>query len=145
MHFKTGSGFVAATGGLLAVAAGGVALAQGAAQLPYVDARATDIGSCRAPTSHAGTSEVLTCSCPAAANDPNASSAVWGTTIYTADSYICATARHAGVIDARGGQVTLQMLPGQASYAGTRRNGVETRSYGSYRASYRFVRYAPPE
>ncbi|MCB2066374.1 MAG: hypothetical protein KDE15_07010 [Erythrobacter sp.] len=138
------AGLAATTCALAAIAAG-AAMAQGQtgaqpqADLPYVEARPTDIGSCRAPTSHAGTDRVLTCTCPAAAGDPSASAAVWGTDVYTADSYICATARHAGVIGTGGGRVTLQMLPGQASYAGTSRNGVSTRSYGRYGASYRYV------
>lgn len=129
--------------GLVIVLGAGAAVAQGQATLPFVDAEPMDIGQCRAPTSHAGTSRVLTCSCPAAASDPNRSSAAWGTDIYTADSYICLTARHAGVIGNGGGQVTLQMLPGQSSYTGSKRNGETTRSYGNYRASYRYVTTSP--
>ena len=83
------------------------------------------------------TSKVLTCSCPA---EKYNSTSVWGTDFYTADSYICTTARHAGVITQDGGRVVLQMQPGLASYAGTKRNGITTRGYGKYRASYRYVR-----
>lgn len=129
--------FGAAAG--LVVAGAGAAFAQGQLSLPVVDAEPMDIGQCRAPTSHTGTDRVLTCACPAHATDPNYSGSVWGTDIYTADSYICTTARHAGVIGDAGGQVTLQMLPGQPSYTGTKRNGVTTKSYGRYRASYRYV------
>lgn len=124
---------------LLIVLGGTAALAQVHVQLPVVDAEPLDIGECRAPTSHAGTSRILTCSCPGRNSDRNWSGSVWGTDVYTADSYICATALHAGVIGGAGGQATLQMLPGQSRYAGTTRNGITTKSYGSYRASYRFV------
>ncbi|MBD3730059.1 MAG: hypothetical protein IE933_10170 [Sphingomonadales bacterium] len=127
-----------------AVAAAGAAVAQSQPTLPVVDAEPMDIGECRAPTSHAGTDRVLTCSCPARAGDANYSGSVWGSDVYTADSYICTTARHAGVIGDAGGQVTLQMLPGRSSYAGTRRNGVTTKSYGAYRASYRYVTTTQP-
>ncbi|MCP5396760.1 MAG: hypothetical protein H6918_08515 [Sphingomonadaceae bacterium] len=123
----------------LVIAGAGAALAQGQLSLPVVDGEPMDIGECRAPTSHAGTDRILTCGCPARASDPNSSGSVWGTDVYTADSYICTTARHAGVIGDAGGQVTLQMLPGQSSYSGTKRNGVTTKSYGRYRASYRYV------
>ncbi|MCB2087849.1 MAG: LCCL domain-containing protein [Sphingomonadaceae bacterium] len=125
--------------GLMIILGAGAAVAQSQATLPFVDAEPMDIGQCRAPTSHAGTSRVLTCSCPAAASDSSRSGSAWGTDIYTADSYICLTARHAGVIGSAGGQVTLQMLPGQSSYAGSKRNGETTRNYGRYRASYRYV------
>ncbi len=97
---------------------------------------AQDIGVCAAPTSWARTDKVLTCTCPA---NFNISTSLWGTDIYTADSYICSTALHASVLDRSGGRVTIEMLPGQNSYAGTKRNGVSTRSYGKYTASYRFV------
>lgn len=106
------------------------------ADLPAVTQQAQDIGICAAPTSWAKTNKVLTCTCPA---NFNISTSLWGTDIYTADSYICTTALHASVLDRSGGRVTIEMLPGQNSYAGTKRNGVSTRSYGKYTASYRFV------
>ncbi|MCA0910599.1 LCCL domain-containing protein [Qipengyuania gaetbuli] len=126
----------------LALMAAGTVTAQG--NLPQVDVTPRDIGVCKAPTSYQGTDEVLACYCPESANDPNHSSAVWGSDIYTADSYTCKAARHAGVIGNAGGHVILQMLPGQSSYRGSTRNGEQTRSYGRYRASYRFVETAPP-
>ncbi len=101
---------------------------------PMQDAQ--DIGMCAAPTSWAGTDMVLTCTCPA---NFDISPSLWGTDIYTADSYICSTALHASVLDRSGGRVTIEMLPGRNSYTGTKRNGVATRSYGEYDASYRFV------
>lgn len=132
-----GFGLLAGVAGASVLAAAGSTVTR--VELPFVDIEPRDIGSCRAPTSYAGTSDVLTCGCPPVANDPNVSNSAWGTDVYTADSYICTTARHAGVIGDNGGQVTLQMLPGRASYEGMRRNGVQTRSFGRYGASYRYV------
>lgn len=66
---------------------------------------------------------------------------VWGTVVYTDDSSVCTAAVHAGLISFRsGGVVTIQMRPGQGSYAGTTRNGVTTRSYGHWHGSFVFVR-----
>jgi hypothetical protein len=127
-----------ASGVLISLGATAV-FAQSQLALPVLNTEPMDIGECRAPTSYAGTAKVLTCSCPSAASDKNSSSAAWGTDVYTADSYICKTARHAGVIGTGGGQVTLQMLPGQSSYVGTTRNGETTKAYGKYSASYRYV------
>jgi hypothetical protein len=77
----------------------------------------------------------LTCICP---ETGTAASAVWGSGPYTADSGICTAALHAGVIDRRGGQVTLRPLPGQPRYVGSTRNGIQTMSYGDYGASFDF-------
>ena len=69
---------------------------------------------------------------------------VWGTDIYTDDSSICTAAVHAGRITfARGGTVTIEIRPAQSSYAGSTRNGVSTRSYGSWGGSYVIVGAIP--
>ncbi len=65
---------------------------------------------------------------------------VWGTDLYTDDSSICSAAVHAGVIGLGGGNVTIEIRPGAASYQGTRRNGVATNGYGGWSGSYVFVR-----
>ena len=66
---------------------------------------------------------------------------VWGSETYTDDSSVCTAAVHQGFITfAEGGVVTVEIMPGQLEYASEIRNGVETRSFGSYRGSYRFVR-----
>jgi hypothetical protein len=66
---------------------------------------------------------------------------VWGTDVYTDDSSICTAAVHAGVIDAAlGGDVTIEIRPGEASYAGTTRNSISTQPYGAWKGSYVFVR-----
>ena len=65
---------------------------------------------------------------------------VWGTDIYTDDSYIKMAAVHAGVIqNGQSKTVYIEMLPGQSSYQGTTRNGVSTHSYGPWGGSYKFV------
>jgi hypothetical protein len=62
---------------------------------------------------------------------------VWGSGPYTADSNICAAALHSGVIGAQGGQVRAVAEPGQQSYAGSVRNGVQTSNWGGYGSSFR--------
>lgn len=52
---------------------------------------------------------------------------VYGTDVYTDDSWICAAAIHAGAItDAAGGQVRVTIAAGQDVYVGSTRNGVTT-------------------
>ena len=62
---------------------------------------------------------------------------IWGTDIYTDDSPICVAAVHAGVISTTGGQITIEILPGQDSYMGSVRNRVTSQSYGTWPGSYR--------
>lgn len=65
---------------------------------------------------------------------------IWGTDVYTDDSAICAAAVHAGRITlANGGRVTIEIRPGASSYAGTDRNGVKSRNYGSWSGSFIFI------
>jgi hypothetical protein len=64
---------------------------------------------------------------------------IWGTTIYTDDSSICTAAVHMGLITlASGGEVTIEILDGQASYQGTEANGVTSNSWGSWARSFQF-------
>lgn len=66
---------------------------------------------------------------------------VWGTDIYTYDSSICSAAVHAGIITLKdGGQVTIQIRPGAASYIGSTRHDVVSRSYGEYSGSFIFMK-----
>lgn len=68
------------------------------------------------------------------------SSRLWGANVYTDDSSICTAAVHAGYIElASGGTVTIEIRPGQSSYAGVTRNGVVSRGYGSWSGSFVFV------
>ncbi len=71
---------------------------------------------------------------------------IYGTDDYTSDSPVCAAAMHAGAISDRGGEATVMLEPGRPAYRGTKRNGIQSRDWGAYRASYRFhgVPAAPP-
>jgi len=68
---------------------------------------------------------------------------VWGSDVYTDDSPVAAAAVHAGVLQpGEAGVVRVTILPGQASYEGSTRNGVTTSSYNSFGGSYRVERAA---
>jgi hypothetical protein len=88
-------------------------------------------------TAYAGTSTPLTCGCSARAAQAGS---VWGKDVYTADSSICRAALHAGVIGAGGGKVIVVSRPGQASYEGASRNGVDSSDWGQYDSSFSFSR-----
>ena len=79
----------------------------------------------------------FTFACPAGGP---ASSRVWGTDLYTDDSSICTAAVHAGAINVtRGGTVTIEIRPPADSYRGTQRNGIVSKTYGSYGGSFVIV------
>ena len=62
---------------------------------------------------------------------------VWGSDVYTDDSSVCTAGVHAGVITtAAGGKVTVEIAAGRSSYTASTRNGVTTRSYGSWGGSF---------
>jgi len=70
----------------------------------------------------------------------NTSGNIWGTDIYTDDSYINKTAVHAGVIlNGETKTVYIEMLPGQQSYTGTTRNTVVSANFAVWSGSYKFV------
>jgi len=69
--------------------------------------------------------------CPA-----GSASSIWGTDVYTSDSSVCTAAVHAGVIGWGGGPVMVVGLPGQGGYPASMRNGVASRSWGSWGASF---------
>jgi hypothetical protein len=56
---------------------------------------------------------------------------IYGTDIYTDDSWICGASIHAGAITDAGGQVRVTIAAGQATYVGSTRNGVETNDWNS--------------
>ena len=77
----------------------------------------------------------VTCTCAADA----VRGSVWGAGVYTTDSSICAAARHAGVLaNHAGGEVTVKPAPGCPSYASNTANGITTRDWGSFGASFYF-------
>jgi len=73
--------------------------------------------------------------CPAG----GAPGSVWGNNPYTSDTSICTAAVHAGLITlVSGGAVVLEVAAGRSSYGGNHRNGVTSRSYGSWGSSFFF-------
>lgn len=65
--------------------------------------------------------------CPAGKPVPESAT---GSGVYTDASSICAAAAHAGAIDAqRGGEVMIQILPGQNDYRGSTRNFIQSTTY----------------
>lgn len=66
-----------------------------------------------------------------------AAQTIWGTDIYTDDSAVCTAGVHVGVIDlVTAGTVTIEMRPGESSYAGSTRNDVISLNYGTWNSSY---------
>ena len=63
---------------------------------------------------------------------------VYGTEVYTSDTPVCAAAMHAGVMSARGGQVTVVVEPGRPAYRGSKRNGITSQDRGTHDGSFRF-------
>ncbi len=94
-------------------------------------AKAKSGGKC--PTNFKGQDGTLKCKC-----DGDEEGSVWGSSIYTTDSNICAAARHVGAIDEDGGKVTVKPAKGCAAYSGTNKNGVRSGSWGAYADSYYF-------
>ncbi len=67
-------------------------------------------------------------------------SSVWGTGVYTNDSSIGSAAVHMGLLTfEKGGEVTIEIRNGQASYEGSAQNGVSTSSYGEWGGSFVFI------
>ncbi len=71
------------------------------------------------------------------------SGSVWGTDVYTDDSHLATAAVHAGVLrEGEKGVVTVTILPGRASYEGSTRFGVTSKSYGAWSGSFQFEAHA---
>lgn len=67
-----------------------------------------------------------------------ASGSLWGTDVYTTDSTLGMAAVHCGLVQpGQTAVVRVTMLPGQAVYQGSTRNGVTSSGYGNYPVSYR--------
>ncbi len=91
-------------------------------------------GAC---TTLASGQDRITCSCAAGGSTVGG---VWGSGPYTADSNICAAARHAGVIGPDGGTVTALRGPGVPAYHGNLANGVTSSDWESFNSSLIFDR-----
>ncbi|XP_077973431.1 uncharacterized protein LOC120337114 [Styela clava] len=64
---------------------------------------------------------------------------LWGTDIYTDDSYICTAAAHSGVINANeGGRFTVWKTDGLSRYEGSTRNGITSIRYSNWEVSIVF-------
>jgi hypothetical protein len=67
----------------------------------------------------------------------SASTAIWGTDLYTDDTSICTAAVHTGHITTQsGGVVTIEIRPGAASYRASTRYGVTSKAYGGWHGSF---------
>lgn len=63
---------------------------------------------------------------------------VWGSNPYTGDSMLARAAVHAGALRAgETGEISVTILPGEKSYAGSKRNGVSTGAWGGFEPAYR--------
>ena len=63
---------------------------------------------------------------------------VWGSDVYTDDSSIAVAAVHAGLLSVgEFGFLKVTIMPGQARYDGSPRNGVASQNYGSFNGSFR--------
>ncbi len=77
------------------------------------------------------------------------SGSIWGTSIYTDDSTLGKAAVHSGL--ATIGETTVvkvTILPGQSSYEGTLRNGIQSSPFSAWDASYKLesaIPITPPE
>lgn len=68
------------------------------------------------------------------------SGSVWGTDIYTDDSRVCRAAIHAGRLAiGEAGPVWIEYRPGQDSYLGSERNGVQSSDWGEWGRSFVFI------
>ncbi|KAI8485972.1 hypothetical protein Bbelb_362930 [Branchiostoma belcheri] len=63
---------------------------------------------------------------------------VYGTGVYTDDSGVCRAAIHDGRLTNSGGRVTVYRWPGQTSYQGSTKNGVQTLDYDAWGSSFAF-------
>lgn len=75
------------------------------------------------------------CSCPPMSEQYGS---VWGSNPYTLDSNVCMAAVHAGVLGEFGGVVVAYATDGLASYEASLANGVPSKGWGAYDASFSF-------
>lgn len=68
---------------------------------------------------------------------------IYGTDRYTSDSSVCTAALHAGAVQPAGGEVTAHTGEGCPRFPATSKNGVTSREWGRYNASYAFATPLP--
>jgi hypothetical protein len=106
-----------------------------ATEAPAASAPATDPWSLNAVEHRAQVGEEFTYDCPPA--DESRLDTIWGTDVYTDDSSVCTAAVHAGAITFEdGGEVTIEIAPGEESYEASEQNGIESSSYGPWGGSF---------
>jgi len=76
----------------------------------------------------------LTCTC----SPQQLGGSIWGSLRYTTDSSTCGAAVHAGAIPASGGKITVRTTQGCKKFAGSARNNMKSRAWGSYTRSFYF-------
>ncbi|BCW89496.1 hypothetical protein sos41_26620 [Alphaproteobacteria bacterium SO-S41] len=86
--------------------------------------------------------QTLTCVC---APGDTIAGVLYGTDRYTADSYMCLAAVHAGAIDVSGGEITVYGGAGCDRFEGTTRNGTTSQDWGPFGLSMWFDDPAPPD
>jgi hypothetical protein len=65
---------------------------------------------------------------------------VWGTRVYADNSSVCSAALHAGAFTyGNGAIVTIEHLPGRASYTGSTQNGITSASLGAWPGSFQII------
>ena len=72
---------------------------------------------------------------------PGPAELVWGTDIYSDDSFVCWAAVHAGALKVgEPATVIIEILPGQSSYRGSERNGVVSMDWNTpWGGSFRVI------
>jgi hypothetical protein len=66
------------------------------------------------------------------------SGSVWGDQLYTADSTVCAAARHAGAVPASGGEVAIFLGGRCEGFKGRTKNGLPSADWGPYDRTFAF-------
>jgi len=114
------------------------------------DVQVTEVGdggaanpwSATATSHRGGDGATFTQDCPAGGT----LGPVWGTDVYSDDSSICSAAVHAGrIIVGSGGPVLVFVQPGRASYRGSARHGVTSRSRAASPGSFSFSQMLPSD
>lgn len=65
---------------------------------------------------------------------------IWGDGTYTSDSVLAVAAVHAGLLQpGESGVISVEIVPGLASYQGSERHGITSLAYGAWDVAYRLV------
>lgn len=64
---------------------------------------------------------------------------IYGTGVYTADSYVCSAAVHVGLItQKKGGPVKVELVKGASTYTSTTAHGITSVAYGAFDPAFTF-------